>query len=223
MKRMKEKYSHFVLLLYFPVYLLAFWFVENFGASKIHIIECALDHEIPFIEYFIVPYLLWFVYIAVGVAYFLFWEKSSFKDFMYLGMIGMTIFIIVSIIYPNGLQLRPTYFVHDNIFVDLTKMIYGMDTPTNVFPSIHVYNSLAMNCVINRSEKLQKYRAIQTGSLILCVLIIMSTMFLKQHSVFDVISGTILFCGAHMLVYNTNSMRAGVPQHAQHGYSSVKR
>ncbi|MDO4977670.1 MAG: phosphatase PAP2 family protein [Eubacteriales bacterium] len=200
MKKILE-YKHFLLLLYFPLYLVSFYYIEHFGSHKIHIIESVLDHRIPFIEYFIVPYLLWFLYCALAGVYFLLMEKEAFKKLMYVGMIGMTTFIVVSLIYPNGLQLRPEFFVRDNIFVDMTKYLYSIDTATNVFPSIHVFNSLAVHCAVLHSERLKKHPMIQNASFVLCVLIILSTMFLKQHSVFDVISAIILFSVSFNLVY----------------------
>lgn len=201
MKSLYKKYAHWLLLLYFPVYLAAFVFVEQHIPRRMHIIESALDMKIPFIEYFIVPYFLWFLYIAVGVVYFLLFEEESYKRFMYLIMIGMTVFILVSIIFPNGLMLRPVYFAHDNIFVDLTKFLYSIDTATNVFPSIHVFNSLAMHCVVAKSPRLRENKIVICISFLLCVSIILSTMFLKQHSVFDVISGMGLFCVAYSVIY----------------------
>jgi membrane-associated phospholipid phosphatase len=173
-----------------------------------------LDAHIPFIEYFIVPYLLWFAYIGVTGVYFLFWEKKSFCRLMYYGMIGMTLFIVASYLYPNGLEIRPDTFVRDNIFVTLTQWIYKIDTATNVFPSIHVFNSVGVNVAIHRSKRLEGHVWIQRMSSVLMTLIILSTVFVKQHSLVDVLSALLLSCVAYDLVYNKrwedikNSMRA---------------
>ena len=148
--------THGLLLLYFPFYLAAFAYLEKKVPDKVHIINCAIDQYIPFVEVFIIPYLLWFAYVAVAGIYFFFKEKESFCKWMYFGMIGMTIFIIVSYLYPNGLELRPETFTRDNIFVQLTKMIYSMDTPTNVLPSIHVFNSMAVYFAVKNSPKLKE-------------------------------------------------------------------
>lgn len=104
-----KNYKHGLLLLYFPFYLAAFSYLEKRVPDQLHIIDCAIDRYIPFIEVFIIPYLLWFVYIAIAGIYFFFREKESFCKLMYFGMIGMTIFIIVSYVYPNGLELRRTH------------------------------------------------------------------------------------------------------------------
>ncbi|MBR5047521.1 MAG: phosphatase PAP2 family protein [Eubacterium sp.] len=202
MKSMLRKYAKWFYLLYFPLYLTAFELVEHHTRGRIHVIESALDMKIPFIEYFIVPYLLWFFYIAAGVLYFLLKEEESYRKLMYTLMTGMTVFILVSMIYPNGLMLRPMHFARDNVFVDLTRFLYSIDTSTNVFPSIHVFNSMALHLAVAKSQRLKDRKMIQCGSFLLCVSIILSTMFLKQHSVFDVISGMGLFCVTYMMVYS---------------------
>lgn len=84
----------------------------------------------------------------------------------------MTIFLIVCTIFPNGLNLRPVTFPRENIFTDLVRMIYSMDTPTNVLPSIHVYNSIGAMAAIAHSTSLKKHRGVQISSYVLGILII---------------------------------------------------
>lgn len=201
MKEKLSQYKHVLLLLYFPFYLTAFFFLEKYGPDKIHIIDCAFDQYIPFVEIFIVPYLLWFAYLLAAGLYFMFHEKESFVRMMCFGMIGMTIFILVSWLYPNGLELRPETFVRDNIFVRLTQFVYSMDTATNVLPSIHVFNSVGIYITIRYSEKLRDKKWVQNGALILTVLIILSTMFVKQHSVVDVLLALLLSYISYELVF----------------------
>lgn len=89
----------------------------------------------------------------------------------------------------------------------LLNTIYASDTPTNVFPSIHVYNSLAVHIALHRSEWFQKHKAFDIASLILCVSICMSTVLLKQHSITDVIGASILMAVMYTLVYATDYSR----------------
>lgn len=60
----------------------------------------------PFQEIFIIPYLLWFVYIAATVIYFLLHEDENFNALAGTLALGMTLFLVVSAIYPNGLNLQ---------------------------------------------------------------------------------------------------------------------
>ena len=209
-----KNYKHGLLLLYFPFYLAAFSYLEKRVPDQLHIIDCAIDRYIPFIEVFIIPYLLWFVYIAIAGIYFFFREKESFCKLMYFGMIGMTIFIIVSYVYPNGLELRPDTFTRDNIFIQLTRKIYSMDTPTNVLPSIHVFNSMAVYFAVKNSSYLKEKKVIRGAAFFMTTSIILSTMFLKQHSVVDVLTALILSYVSYDIIYNerTEKIKEGLEE-----------
>ena len=65
---------------------------------------------------------------------------------------GMTVFLVISTLYPNGHNLRPYYFTHHNMFTALCEWLYSTDTPTNLFPSIHVYNSLGIHFAVMHSS-----------------------------------------------------------------------
>ncbi len=185
-------------------YLSGFSWLENRHVSGIHITACAWDYKIPFLEIFIVPYLLWFVYIAATVVYFLFHEEENFNALAQTLAFGMTIFLIISAIYPNGLNLRPTTFERDNIFIKLVQFVYKNDTPTNVLPSIHVYNSLAAFMALKRSKLAQNKKGWVWSAGVLTVLIILATVFLKQHSMFDGVCAFALYMVADKLCYSVN-------------------
>ena len=190
------------VILYGTFYMTCFSWLEKFP-RKYHIINSTLDHKIPFCEYFIIPYFLWFLYIAGTVLFFIFFneDKIEYQNLLINLGIGMTLFLIVSYVYPNGLSLRPTKFARDNIFTDLVGFLYTIDTPTNVLPSIHVYNSVAAFCALNNCKKLQKHRGIRVSAFILTVLIILSTMFLKQHSICDVATGITFAVASYIMIY----------------------
>lgn len=181
MNRLKQiiiKYRHAWVLLYAFIYMPWFLWLERREDVQYFIIHSPLDDYIPFVEYFIVPYLLWFVFIAVTAAYFFFTDRSGFYRFAAFLCSGMTLFLIICTIFPNGLNLRPDVFVRDNIFMDLVKTLYTADTSTNVLPSIHVFNSVGAVIAISHSRALrQNHRKIQYASYILAVLIILSTVF----------------------------------------------
>lgn len=195
------KYKHGLLLLYFLIYLPWFGYLEENVTTHFHVIHVALDDKIPFCEYFIIPYMLWFAYVAFGIAYFFFKNKNEYYKLCAFLFTGMTIFLVISTVYPNGHYLRPTTFERDNIFVQAVQWLYSTDTPTNLFPSIHVYNSLGINMAVWHSENFKKNKPVRYGSAILCISIILSTMFLKQHSVFDVVTGVVLAAFMFSLVY----------------------
>jgi membrane-associated phospholipid phosphatase len=196
-----EKNRHLLLLLYFFVYLAWFGYVEKTVTTHFHVIHTPLDDLIPFCEYFVIPYLLWFAYVAWGIAYFALRNKSEYYRLCAFLFSGMTIFLIVSTVYPNGHYLRPIYFTHHNFFTMLCGFLYQTDTATNLFPSIHVYNSLGVHLAVIHSRELKNNRIVRLLSGILATSIILSTMFIKQHSTFDVLTAFLLAFVMYRVVY----------------------
>lgn len=196
-----KKYKHAWVFLYFFIYMPWFIYLENHIPAGYHIIHSAIDDKIPFIEYFIIPYLLWFVFIAAAFLYFFFTDVPGFYKLSTLLFTGMTIFLLISTIFPNGLALRPTSFARDNIFVDMVKVLYTTDTSTNVFPSLHVFNSLGVCIAAAHSDALKKHNLVRYGTYFLAGTIILATMFLKQHSIIDVVFGFVMAYGLSIAVY----------------------
>lgn len=164
-------------------------------------IRFGIDAYIPFCEFFIVPYLLWFAYVALAVVYFGVRDQEEGNRLVAFLIVGMTVFLIVSAVFPNGHCLRPKTFARNNIFVDMVKKLYIVDTSTNVLPSIHVYNSLAVMIAVWRTNLLKKHRIIKTGLMLLGVSIICSTVLLKQHSMLDVMVAFILGALVYTICY----------------------
>lgn len=207
-----QKNKHGLLMLYMFLYFPWFSFLEKTVTNNFHVIHMAVDDKIPFIEFFIVPYLLWFFYVAGAVLFYFFRNKDEYVKLCIFLFTGMTIFLIISTIYPNGQYLRPTTFVRDNIFVDMVQKLYATDTPTNLFPSIHVYNSIGVNFAIWHCDNFkERHKWVRGASSILMISIVLSTMFLKQHSMFDVITGIVLASFMYTLVYAKSSVGVANP------------
>lgn len=107
---------------------------------------------------------------------------------------GMTMALLFYAIVPNGLALRPRFVPGSDIFARLVRAIYRSDTPMNVCPSIHVFNSVTLMLAYYRSSIFDapRRRWMRPAAMVLCVSITMSTMLLKQHSVIDVVFGLLL-------------------------------
>ena len=73
-----KKYKHGWVFSYFLIYIPWFLYLEKHVTRNYHVIHAAIDDKIPFIEYFIVPYLLWFVFIAAVMLYFFFTDKEGY-------------------------------------------------------------------------------------------------------------------------------------------------
>lgn len=209
MRELIAKYKHSWVLLYFFIYMIWFFALEKSVTTNYTPIHIKLDNYIPFNEWFVIPYFLWFFYIFITIAFFFFTSTEDFYKICAFLFIGMTICLIIYTIWPNGQNLRPdlTQIGRDNILIRMVATLYSTDTSTNVFPSIHVFNSIGAHIAIHRSETLKKYKWVQWASFILMILICLSTMFLKQHSAFDSIGAIALSLVMYLFVYGWNDSK----------------
>ena len=58
-----QKYKHAWVFSYIFLYMPWFLLLEHHVTTNYYVIQTRLDEQIPFIEYFIIPYLLWFVFV----------------------------------------------------------------------------------------------------------------------------------------------------------------
>jgi membrane-associated phospholipid phosphatase len=180
-----------------------FTYLERTVTKVFHPMHSKLDDLIPFNEMFIIPYFLWFIYIFATVAYFLLTSKQDFYKCCAYLFIGMTICLFIYTVWPNGHYLRVNLdsLGRSNIFIDMLSKIYSMDTATNVFPSIHVFNSVGAMIAINKSERLHNIKWLQWFTFVLTVMICLSTVYLKQHSVLDIFGALALNLIMYFIVY----------------------
>ena len=200
------EFSHVQYLLFWPIYGLAFLILERGPARVYPVVECALDAQIPFCEYFVIPYYLWFVYLGVMIVYSFFWDVPAFRDYMRFTMITYTITCIVYIVWPSCQELRPETFARENFCTTIVRGLYVFDTNTNVCPSLHVIGSAAVLFASWNSKAFSSrgWRILMT---VLAVLISSSTVFLKQHSILNIAAAAVVCAIAYPLVFSNRARR----------------
>ena len=80
LQKLLFKYKHAIIILYIPIYLTWFLYLERRDSVKYTDIHCFIDDYIPFCEVFIIPYLIWFLYVAVTLVFLFFHEASGRVD-----------------------------------------------------------------------------------------------------------------------------------------------
>lgn len=197
------RYKHAWLLCYAFIYVPWFMYLEKTVTGNFYVIHTKLDDMIPFNEYFIIPYLLWFVYVAGTILFFLLTNKKDYYRLCAFLFTGMTISLIICTLFPNGTDLRGVLNPDKNLCSKLVFMLRSTDTPTNIFPSIHVFNSIGVHIAITHSESLRKRRTVCTASFLLMVSICLATVVLKQHSVVDLAGAVVLAYVLYPIVYSS--------------------
>lgn len=195
------EFSHVKLLLFWPLYCLLFTFVERFYPVETYIpMHCALDDVIPFCEFFLIPYVFWFVFLIGMIVYLFFFDVPAFRRIMYFIMITYMVTIIIYLIFPTCQDLRPEVFPRDNVLTRFMADYYEFDTNTNVCPSIHVIGSVAVMLASFDTKRFSSF-GWRTAFTIATILISVSTVFVKQHSVLDVLLAIPLCAIAYFVVY----------------------
>ncbi len=214
-KGMKHPKQRLFSLFFFAAYCISFYLIER-RTSGFHMIDSPLDDKIPFLPGFILAYYFWFLYVFITLFWFFFVSEEDYlKGFWFLA-IGMASFIILNIFWPTAIDIRPENVPGKDFCSWLVRLMYSIDTPTDVFPSLHVYNTVGIHACILNSTWIRKKAAahskdekqyhrilhrVYTISAIIAVLIIISTMFVKQHSVIDVLGGLILGAIVYYFMY----------------------
>ncbi len=204
-----KKYHHAIpLIIYGIIYFSWFSHLEQTVTKNYRIIHMNIDDHIPFVEIFVIPYFLWFAYVAVVIMFFFFQNKDDYYRTCIFLFTGMTIFLIISTLWPNGHHLRPFIMPRANIFTRMIAVLYKTDTATNLWPSIHVYNSIGAHLAIAKSNYFKNKPVVRACSFVLAASIVLSTVFIKQHSMFDVLTAFALAAIMYVVVYRCDLLIA---------------
>jgi membrane-associated phospholipid phosphatase len=209
LKNLYEKYGHFLLFgLVFVAINMVFNRLEEIVVPRYYM-QTWLDGYIPFIKVFVIPYVVWFVYIVAVPVYLGFKSRKDFMRLCTLMAVGQSICLLVYYLLPNGQDLRPVIIGND-VFSRMIQAIYNSDTSTNVAPSIHVLHSLAIHFGLMNYEPFRKRKFLPAVSFLVMVSVVLSTVFIKQHAVMDVLYGLLLSSVLYVLIYKCIPWRKAV-------------
>lgn len=196
---------HYWFVLFLPIYLLAFWALEQYNAPQYWISYIPLDDSIPFVDFFVLFYCMWYAYVIGTGLFLMFADIPVFQKFMRHLMIGLVFSLLICFAFPSAQELRPDNFERHNLFTSAIQAIYSVDTNTNVLPSMHVVGTLATVIAACKSAKFHK--SIKYFTVLLAVLICASTVLIKQHSLLDVFAGILLSVPTYFLSYPVRRIR----------------
>ena len=204
MKRFLKENPHVWWSIGVVLYIVFFISVEAwFPVEEYAVMYHPLDDKVPFCEWFVFPYLSWFVWLVTIGLILMFRDGGCFRRYIWYLLIGFTGAVIFGMCYPNGQDLRPALETlgRDNLLIRVIGFLYESDTNTLVCPSMHVIGSFGGTFAIFDFAK-WKYPALaRTVGIVGALLISASTVFVKQHSIVDVFWGLVVSAALCLFVY----------------------
>ena len=204
----EPRFRHALLLGGWLAYFALYFLTENLiPAERCYVIHCALDDRIPFNEGFVFFYVGWYFLVFGSLAWTFFFDVERFRKLQIFIMITQAAAMLTYILYPSVQNLRPTSFERSNFLTWLMGQIYAFDTPTGVCPSLHVAYSVGIASVWCRTGCSSRgWKAWMIAS---AVLISISTTFVKQHSVVDILAALPVCAVCEGLVFGRLGGRPG--------------
>ena len=195
----KKKGDYLLLTLWGVVIFLYFWIGRVIPMERRHLIWCSLDEYVPFVPAFSIPYVAWYAVQAFTAWYCFRRERGVFRRFIGYLLFGYALAISAFLLYPSAIDFRPEVSGTD-LFSRIIGWVYGMDNPTNVFPSLHVI--VAVGCAFAQcySRGLGK-PFLRVIWWIIALSICASTVLIKQHSVLDILAAIPVCCAGYILFF----------------------
>jgi len=192
MKEMIKKINFKVILT--SILLVAFqsiiFFLTKPFIQDPYILGSALDNAIPYVPHFIWIYVFWYFMLFAVPYYIASKNKPSLYKYISTYIITTVITGIIFVSFPNSV-IRAEITGTD-IANKLVSLIYKMDTPAiNCLPSIHCLFSYLFILAVFDTKK-DTSILMKTIITILSILVVLSTLFIKQHVIYDAIASLVL-------------------------------
>ncbi|ESU33853.1 hypothetical protein G3A_04220 [Bacillus sp. 17376] len=196
MKTKIKELPYLLFLLVMPVLGLIYKILNNNPREAV-ILSTNVDDKIPFLPVFILPYIIWYAFILGYLIYFWYKDTRVYLKTLTMIVIGELVCFIIYFFFQTTVP-RPN-LVGNGILIDLVGMIYSHDQPYNAFPSIHVLTTFAIilgNINIRNKHIFHSVFVPVMGSLI-----IISTLFVKQHYILDMFASMFLTSFIYGIVF----------------------
>jgi membrane-associated phospholipid phosphatase len=184
------KRPHWFLLLLYPVVAFCFFYFKEFNTTPTYIMEWpGVDRAIPFVSWMIVPYFFWYIAVAFPFLWLGVRDPSGFTRYCWFIYGAMMSTYVLYLLFPNGQNLRPDLGGLHGWDIEAVQWLYGYDAPRNCNPSLHVIDSMAVWFAMARDAYWRRRPWLQVLLAFVCLSIIVSTVFVKQHSIIDIFGG----------------------------------
>lgn len=184
----KRKIKTVFLLIILVLFQSIIYFLTKLVQGKPTLLNSIIDNKIPYISWFVYFYIIWYLMLFVIPFVIYLKNKDEFYKYVTTYVISVLISGIIFIIFPT--TINRANITGTGISDRLVKLIYSMDEPSvNCLPSIHCLVAFLFMLGISRVNisKLYKY-----GVYIISICIVFSTLFIKQHVIYDALVSLII-------------------------------
>jgi membrane-associated phospholipid phosphatase len=202
MKDYIKKAPYLLFLLVIPLLAIVYQLINDRPHKAVDI-SSSIDQSIPFLPIFILPYILWYGYIFCYLVYFCFKNTKVYLTSLILIVVAELLCFVIYFFFQTTVP-RPT-LAGEGFLNNLTHWIYTKDKPVNCFPSIHVLTTFTI--MLASLHIKNKHFANTICIHITGTLIIISTLFVKQHVIFDMIGSMFLVAFLFGFAFDLFSIR----------------
>lgn len=153
--------------------------------SRAFDVTLGLDALIPLRPEWVVIYVVTFLFWMMGLLFAARQDEELCFRFASGVIIAEIICCVIFIAFPSCIT-RPELAVSD-FFTGVLSLVYFFDTPTNCFPSMHCLFAYLVFRQSLSSPDAKTWFKVFCG--VCAALICLSTLFVKQHVIADVIGG----------------------------------
>ena len=196
----EPRFSHIWLLLGWVGYFALYFLTENLiPAERCHPVHCWLDDVIPFNEWFVIPYVFWYVLVGGSLLWYFLYNTENFRRMSKFIIITQVVAMAAYILWPTRQDLRPAVMPRENLLTWGLSVIYAFDTSTGVCPSLHVAYSVGIASVWVKDREAPRW--LKAFVVAAAVVISAATTFVKQHSAVDVFAALPVCVLAEAIVF----------------------
>lgn len=186
---LKENKNRIIILFGVFIFQSLIYFITKLFQNNPVYLNNAIDDRIPFIPSFVIFYVMWYLFLILIPLLILKYNKKVFDKYIVVSIVYAILEGIIFILFPTTMNRQP--LVVTDISTWVVDIIYKVDTPVcNLFPSAHcAFSILFIISILDVKEVKKEYKIL---IIISSLLIILSTLFIKQHVVIDVLGALLI-------------------------------
>lgn len=184
MPRTRREWTIDTILMAFTAIILYSYVAFSVPQSINHVMRIAIDDQIPRLPIFTIPYLAFLPWLY-GTLIYSWYKNRSFRQLAYAFIVINLIAFFVYLTFQTYVSRDP--ITSNDLFSGILQFIYNNDQAYAGLPSLHSALSVSMATYFVARKSKWSMLAVAMAALV-----VVSTLFTKQHFILDAVSGVAL-------------------------------